>query len=340
MRLSMFIVYIAASFIVLLGIGLTMLLISKKDIRESVQYRTIVGFSAVIFVFCTLYLYFYFMDMVMHIYSVGTLLRVVDYAIYGAIFFFWLRLMGQLMNEKSCRITMWSWCIGITRTLSGVIAATFLMDEYYCMKNDTIGIIFSVFEVFIVLLTSIVITKYLIDFLKNSLSSMQKIYVAFVSVILMLWDIQQAFIDSSLYMGRYISAWASGIPDTTAPAVFIIGLATFIFLFREDFSPIFYAADVLESAASHENSNQDLTSETIDPVELTAAQHSLTVRECEVLKLVYRGMNNPEIAEALFISRNTVKKHLSSIYEKTGVSSRMELAYLINRKSDGEDLQR
>ena len=51
------------------------------------------------------------------------------------------------------------------------------------------------------------------------------------------------------------------------------------------------------------------------------------------MRLVYEGKNNPEIADALFISRNTVKKHLQNIYEKTGVNSRMELVYVINMSS-------
>jgi DNA-binding NarL/FixJ family response regulator len=54
-------------------------------------------------------------------------------------------------------------------------------------------------------------------------------------------------------------------------------------------------------------------------------------RELDVLRSVYKGMNNPEIADKLYISINTVKKHLKNIYEKTGTSSRMELVYVINK---------
>ena len=47
---------------------------------------------------------------------------------------------------------------------------------------------------------------------------------------------------------------------------------------------------------------------------------------------MYEGYNNPEIAEELYISRNTVKKHIQSIYEKMGVSNRMELVHLVNSR--------
>ena len=48
----------------------------------------------------------------------------------------------------------------------------------------------------------------------------------------------------------------------------------------------------------------------------------LSVREVEVLRLLTRGMTNARIAEELFISPNTVNRHLNSVYRKIGASSR------------------
>jgi RNA polymerase sigma factor (sigma-70 family) len=45
-------------------------------------------------------------------------------------------------------------------------------------------------------------------------------------------------------------------------------------------------------------------------------------REYEVLKLIYEGKTNQQIAEALFVSVNTVKKHINSCYMKLDVVTR------------------
>jgi len=54
------------------------------------------------------------------------------------------------------------------------------------------------------------------------------------------------------------------------------------------------------------------------------SKHDLSQREVEVLVLMAAGRTNKEIADALFVSANTVKTHCSNIYSKLGVSRRVQ----------------
>lgn len=48
---------------------------------------------------------------------------------------------------------------------------------------------------------------------------------------------------------------------------------------------------------------------------------TLSTREREVLERVASGLSNRELGDELFVSENTVKKHLANIYSKLEVSS-------------------
>jgi two-component system, NarL family, response regulator LiaR len=67
---------------------------------------------------------------------------------------------------------------------------------------------------------------------------------------------------------------------------------------------------------------RDLKEKTLD---------QLTPTEFQVLKLIGQGKSNDEIANILFISKNTVRSHIKSIYAKLDTHSRLQLAlYAIN----------
>jgi len=54
--------------------------------------------------------------------------------------------------------------------------------------------------------------------------------------------------------------------------------------------------------------------------------YGLTPRELEVVTCIVEGCSNKDVAKQFAISEETVKRHLSNIFDKTGVSTRLELA--------------
>jgi DNA-binding NarL/FixJ family response regulator len=80
-----------------------------------------------------------------------------------------------------------------------------------------------------------------------------------------------------------------------------------------------------EAAAAIEGFVAELRS-TSQPVPAGAPSHDLSAREKEVLKLLAAGRSNQQIAEDLVISLNTVTRHVSNVYAKTGVANRAQAA--------------
>ena len=64
-----------------------------------------------------------------------------------------------------------------------------------------------------------------------------------------------------------------------------------------------------------------------------AKAYGLTKRELEILGTIVSGLSNKEIAQKFSLSEDTVKHHLTNIFDKVGVSSRLELAlFAINHR--------
>lgn len=61
----------------------------------------------------------------------------------------------------------------------------------------------------------------------------------------------------------------------------------------------------------------------LDPAKAAAAR--LSARETDLVRLVAEGKSNKEIAAELGISANTARNHLSSVFQKTGATNRVEL---------------
>ena len=66
----------------------------------------------------------------------------------------------------------------------------------------------------------------------------------------------------------------------------------------------------------------------------------LTPREARVVRLLAEGMSTREISQKAGVTEHTIRNYLSSIYDKVGVSNRVELAlYATNREDTGSPIE-
>lgn len=62
-----------------------------------------------------------------------------------------------------------------------------------------------------------------------------------------------------------------------------------------------------------------------------AEKYNITSRELKILSLLIDGAQYKEICESLFITSNTLKKHILNIYRKTGVNKRIQLLKIVKK---------
>lgn len=65
---------------------------------------------------------------------------------------------------------------------------------------------------------------------------------------------------------------------------------------------------------------------TTDPAGDNMFEMMLSPRELDIVKLIAEGLSNQEICEKLYLSNGTVRNHISTILEKTGLEHRTQIA--------------
>jgi DNA-binding NarL/FixJ family response regulator len=94
---------------------------------------------------------------------------------------------------------------------------------------------------------------------------------------------------------------------------------------RTDIARALHAAASGQSVLDH-NVQDALLRATAPPPDPSALRRplpdGLTTREAEVLELIARGLTNPQIADALYLSAHTVKTHINRIFAKTRSQTR------------------
>lgn len=121
--------------------------------------------------------------------------------------------------------------------------------------------------------------------------------------------------DDDQYIFSLLQAGASGYLLKTAPVSELVKAIRQVRAGESPLDPAIARKVVVQMSSGHQ---PHAAGANVFPVQ------ELTPRELEVLQLLARGLNNRAIADELYISDRTVQAHLTSIFAKMGVASRLE----------------
>lgn len=241
---------------------------------------------------------------------------------------------------------------GIT-LIMGVAALTFISLIIFFLSVRS-----PVMNVYRLLTISIALGCLTIPFMGNEMTYQNTViyggYVCFMIILLVISINITSFFDvpatkvaglafGVLYIGEMLGFGAAYLLTTFLSNDYLLGVITFLLTGALLFANMFFLTerDLTETSLGKMTESDDdrLDIEALEEKRTTEAltrvieEYSLTVRESEILPLVYKGRTIARIQEELYISAGTVSTHINHIYRKTGVKGRQELLDLIDEQS-------
>ncbi len=127
--------------------------------------------------------------------------------------------------------------------------------------------------------------------------------------------------DDTEYSRQALAAGADGIVLKVQPSAVLLATINYLALSRKEVAlPIDNAPTPLRL-----NHSPAIPAPPSRPLVPSKCSDGLTEREREVVRLIGEGLSNKDIADRLCISSITVRHHLTSIFDKLGVSNRQKL---------------
>lgn len=314
-----FFTYIFAAFVGCLAILLVALLAKNWSSGNKKLLGTIRNFMICTAAIDAMYFYmeYYFLKNGEPL--VSALMRPIDILLFIGQVFFWaayIREKGQITDTRTGKFT--AVLCGAALVLA-VICYGFLMNDYYFTEQGIERTLAVIFEIVVAVILTSITVWHLVKGLAELVQKKIRNLVTGISIFMTVNGMWNALLVLGLMTGR-MNAGEQAVADPTSLFIFVTNLLTIMLVYQEDFSAMF-------------RQEQQMQSDSASRLDFLAEVHGLTQREREVMELAYEGLTNPEIAEALVISKYTVKRHMHNVFEKLDISTRIELVHLVDHEN-------
>lgn len=324
---TLFISYTIMCFISLQAITLVLIIIKHNDTGGTPLLKATRNFIIVSVILGLFYYITYYREVVLGYFAANILLRALDGVIFYAMGHSWIKLLGAIMVSKNPKLEKWKKYTTPVFSVLMILSAAiyiFLLDEYYSTQYMWAEITVIVSEVVLGITVVVFTIAYMIHGYKELNDRSSRMYVLIVSIFVNFNNLWNNTVVIAVFIRSLpLNTECTLLYGITSVLLLITNLLTLFYLYTKDFSPIFFG--------NQQETHKAMSEEEI--LDMIAANHRLTERERDVMILAYQGLTNPDIAERLFISSHTVKRHMHNIFEKLDVSTRIELIHLIQNQA-------
>lgn len=325
---TLFITYTIMCFLSLQAITLIIIIGKHRDVGKTRLLKASAFFIVICIILGLFYYITYYRELVLGEFAANIFLRALDSVIFYAMGYSWVKLIDAIIVSPNPKMALWrkytNKVFAILMICSAMIYI-FLLDEYYSTDQFWAEVIVIVAEIVLGLTVIVFTAAYIWLGYRDLLDKASRHYILTVSILVNFNNLWNNTVVVSVFIHQVdIGVKCTLLYGVTSILLLIINFLTIFYMYKKDFSPLFFEKD--------HKSQPALTEE--DLINLVAEQHRLTQRERDVFFLAYQGLTNPDIADRLFISKHTVKRHMHNIFEKLDVSTRVELMHLVQSQSD------
>ena len=320
---TLFITYTIMCFLGLQAITLVIIIIKHNDSGSTKLLKATKNFIIISVILGLFYYITYYRELVLGYFATSALLRGLDAIVFYAMGLSWIHLVDAIIDSPNPKMVKWrKYTVKVFAVLMilSAIVYIFLLDEYYTTSSLWAEVTVIISEVILGITVVVFTLAYVLIGYRDLMDTGSRQYIIIISIFVNFNNIWNNTVVISVFIHAVsVTMKCTLLYGVTSILLLIINLLTVLYIYKKDFSPIYFE--------QKEEKPKILSEEEI--LDMVAQERRLTERERDVMILAYQGLTNPDIAEKLYISKHTVKRHMHNIFEKLDISTRMELIHLI-----------
>lgn len=321
---AMGLVYIGAIIIAAFSFTIIVTMKSRKIINlENENFYLLIVATCLLLINILYFLIDYY-SIIINYYRSGGLIRVLDIWLAISMQFAWFMLLKEILfKDMARRLWFFIKCGYIILLVVTFINYGFIMEEGYFVEDKTLKTLSVILEltvsgllISINLILAVLIIK---KIYREKAETAVKKFTLIATIVIAIDGMQNTKASINLVLGNIglHEDYGNGI-NVTAIARLIFGICLLWYVVKHCFLEQ-YQRSPETAIAGKKLLNEEARLQNM------AGEAGLTERETVIMKLLYAGSTYQDIADFLYISKNTVKHHITSIYKKLGVASKMDL---------------